>query len=319
MQDQVGEKALIGWQMSEKKEQITIKKLREIGRTALSERTDYNVAALETDLLLSKAIGEERLFLELNPYREVLRQRADRFLQLIERRKQGCPVAYLLGYKEFMGYDFWVDEKVLIPRDDTEVLIELTSDAIRGQGLSVTAGFEVGVGTGVVSLTLLSRFRRLTMMGADINDAAIEISQKNALYLDNQLFDDGLDIEITERYEARASDLFSGFDISIGALDFIVSNPPYIASEVIETLDIDVKDFEPRNALDGGRDGMDLYRRILSEGLPLLREGGFVVFEIGYDQGDAMYEMLSDLGMRNIRISKDLAGNDRAILGYKQG
>lgn len=302
--------------MSDTREQITIKKLREFGRETLSGRADYNVAALETDLLLGKALGEGRLFLELNPYREVPRNRTEIFCKLLERRKKGCPVAYLLGYKEFMGYDFFVDEKVLIPRDDTEILVELVSDAIRASAQEKSLGAEIGVGTGIISLTLLSRFRRLVMLGSDINDVAVELSQKNALNLDNQLFDDGLDIEITERYEAKHSDVFSSLDVQEG-FDFIVSNPPYIASEVIETLDVDVKDFEPRTALDGGADGLDYYRRILTEGLPMLREGGFVAFEIGYDQGDALFEMMQDLGMQRIEIRKDLAGYDRAVIGYK--
>lgn len=302
--------------MSDTREQITIKKLREFGRETLSGRAEYNVAALETDLLLGKALSEGRLFLELNPYREVPRNRAEIFCKLLERRKKGCPVAYLLGYKEFMGYDFFVDEKVLIPRDDTEILVELVSDAIRASAQEKPLGVEVGVGTGIISLTLLSRFRRLVMLGSDINDVAVELSQKNALNLDNQLFDDGLDIEITERYEAKQSDIFSSLDVQKG-FDFIVSNPPYIASDVVETLDVDVKDFEPRTALDGGADGLDFYRRILTEGLPILREGGFVAFEIGYDQGDAIFEMMQDLGMQRIEIRKDLAGYDRAVIGYK--
>lgn len=304
--------------MNDSKEQITIKKLRETGRVILAENTDYSVAALETDLLLAKVIGEGRLFLELNPYRTVLNRQSEQFIELLNRRKSGCPVAYLLGHKEFMGYDFYVNESVLIPRNDTEVVIELASEAIEKFEYRRISGLEIGVGTGIIGLNLLSKFRRLILTGCDINPDAVELSRKNALYLDNQLFDDGLDMEITERYEVYSSDLFSSLDFQDEELDFIISNPPYIPSQIIETLNTDVKDFEPRNALDGGEDGLNFYRRILTDGLPLVRTGGFFAFEIGYDQGDALFEMMEEIGLSDIKIQKDLAGNDRAIIGYKK-
>lgn len=295
----------------------SIKDLREVGRATLSKRSEYNVAALETDLLLSKTIGEGRLFLELNSQNQVARVKVKEFSDLLYKRKDGCPIAYLLGSREFMGYDFFTEQGVLIPRNDTEVVVDLSTNAIKNIENNKVYGLEIGVGSGIIGLTLLMNFKNLYLTGVDINPKAIELTAKNALYLDNQLNDDFIDLEITERFHLIQTDMFENVDLDEESLDFIVSNPPYIPTVEIENLDVDVKDYEPINALDGGVDGFDFYRKILDEGLRFVRKGGFVAFEIGYDQGDFLYDLMKNFGLKNISIHKDLSGLDRAVIGYK--
>lgn len=297
-------------------EKYTIRQLRELGRRELSERQEYQVAALETDLLLSKVLDEGRLYMELHPEELVRQPLAERFIRSLGERREGRPIAYLLGHREFMGYDYLVEEGVLIPRSDTEVVVELASEAIRRNDAGL--GLELGVGTGVISLSLLASFPRLRMLGVDINEKAVALSQKNALYLDNQHYDeDGVDYKIEERFDVTKSNLFEDLHINPHSLDFIISNPPYINARDMQSLMRDVVEYEPHNALFGGEDGLDFYRAILEQGLDLLKVGGFVAFEMGYDQGDALYELMQQFMLKNIRIAKDLAGHDRAILGTK--
>ncbi len=279
-------------------------------------RMNYQVAALETDLLLSQAIGEERIYLELHSEEIVKPNFAERFIASLSERKQGRPIAYLLGHREFMGYDYFVEEGVLIPRSDTEVVVELATTAIRSSDAAL--GLEIGVGTGIISLSLLSNFPQLKMLGVDINEQAVLLAQKNALYLDNQHYDeDGIDYIIAERFDVFWSNLFSEVEQGPFSLDFIVSNPPYIDSAEMKNLMKDVLEYEPHSALFGGEDGLDFYREILEQGLDFVKAGGFVAFEMGFDQGDALYELMLQYELKNIQIAKDLAGHDRAIIGTK--
>lgn len=299
-----------------RKENHTIIRLRELGRGELVKNVEYNVAALETDLLLSQAIGEGRLYLELNPEELVKPQKAGRFFQLLSRRKEGRPIAYLLGHREFMGYDYLVREGVLIPRNDTEVVVDLASGAIRRSDAEL--GLEVGVGTGIISLSLLASFPKLKMLGVDIDPRAVALARENALYLDSQHYDEnGIDYKIAERYEVIRSDLFAELHIEPCSLDFIISNPPYISASEMKHLMRDVVEYEPHSALCGGEDGLDFYRAILGQGVNFVKDGGFVAFEMGYDQGAALCKLMQRFELKNIRIVKDLAGNDRAIIGTK--
>ncbi|MDO5095527.1 MAG: peptide chain release factor N(5)-glutamine methyltransferase [Peptostreptococcaceae bacterium] len=293
--------------------QVSIKNLRQTGREQLSDKLDYNVAALETDLLLSDALGEERLFLELYPDKLVDFAQAERFSKNLALRLAGMPMAYLLGHREFMGYEFWVERGILIPRSDTEIVVEQASLLLEKSEDAL--GLEIGVGTGIISLTLLSRFPKLRMCAVDINPQAIALCQKNAAYLENQLADNGVVSKIMERFSAHVSDLFS--NLTDEKFDFIISNPPYIQSDVIPTLATDVKDYEPMEALDGGEDGLYFYKKILSEGMDRLKTGGFFAFEIGYDQSEAVEHLMKSCGLYQVRSYKDLAGHFRAITGYK--
>ena len=300
----------------------------------LSEKQEFTTAALETDLLISEVIGKERLYLMLNPEAQVAEKSTAKFVYLLNQRREGKPMAYLLGSKAFMEYSFKVHEGVLIPRDDTEEVILLTAHALeklrkslnlcgtedcssKKTSYSGLKGLEIGIGTGIISLILLSRFEELKMLGVDINPAAIQNTIENTKYLEEQLQVQGIHADIGQRFTIIQSDMLSSLHLKEHELDFVVSNPPYIETAVIAALDKDVKDYEPHTALDGGADGLDFYRGIVDSAMPFVKEGGFIVFEIGYDQGERMVQLMSGAGLTDIKLKQDLAGKDRAIIGWK--
>ena len=312
-----------------------IKDLQQWGRTLLASKEDSAIAALETDLLLAEVLQKDRLYLMLNGEEKVEGQIGEKFVYLLNQRLEGKPMAYLLGRKEFMEYSFKVHEGVLIPRDDTEEVIHLACQALKKIGKSVNLcgtgdcsskktsysgleGLEIGIGTGIISLILLSHFEVLKMIGVDINPLALENAAVNTKYLQEQLEESKTGLDLAERFTIQQSDLLSSLQLEEQSLDFVISNPPYIESHVIDCLDGDVKNYEPHTALDGGPDGLDFYRAIVKESLPYLKIGGFIAFEIGYNQGDRMQKLMADAGMTDIEVRQDLAGRDRAIIAWKR-
>jgi len=239
------------------------------------------------------------------------------YKELIIRRASGEPVAYLVGSKVFMGLDFYVEPGVLIPRPDTEVLVEAVIDLIHSpafmdahtmlESSAPIRAAEIGTGSGAICVSLLHTMDRLHVTGLEISQKAIEITQKNA-YSNH----------VHERLELRLSDVFSA--VKSGELfDIIVSNPPYISKVDMDLLMVDVATYEPHLALYGGEDGLEFYRRITKEAPRYLRNGGYLCFEIGYDQGPAVSELMTRHGFCTINVLKDLAGHDRVVMGLLCG
>lgn len=232
-------------------------------------------------------------------------RRFDEYGKLLTLRLGKMPVAYITNSCEFMSLPFYIDENVLIPRNDTEILVEKTIEIARKN--SCTLGLEIGVGSGCVSTSMAKYCERLNMVGADISKKALEIAVRNARANN-----------VEGKIAFCQSDLFDGLPEQInGKLDFIISNPPYIRSAVIETLDSGVKDFEPREALDGGADGLDFYRKIAGGAGQYLIAGGYLLFEIGYDQAGGVYNIMERNGFSDINVLRDLAGLDRVVYGRK--
>ncbi len=215
------------------------------------------------------------------------------------KRLEGCPVQYLLGKKEFMGLDFKVSDFVLIPRCDTEVLVEEVLKRVSEKGYKT--GLDIGTGSGAIAVSLAYYNKNIEMTACDISEKALIIARQNAK-------DHKADIRLVK------SDLFENIS---DKFDFIVSNPPYIRTEVIPTLEDKVKNYEPLTALDGGEDGLVFYKKITVSALTHLNENGMLAYEIGYDQGAAVRDILKEKGFKNIEIKKDLAGLDRVAVGYK--
>lgn len=300
------------------------------GRRLLVEMgLDYSGAALETDLIIREVTGFDRIHIMLNPDEQIDRSSYDKIMELLNLRRTNMPMAYVLGHRDFMGLDFYCEQGVLIPRSDTEVLVETAIEKLEKTDTCKSIyGIEIGLGTGIISVSLLNHFLHLSMVAGDINQKAIELSRKNALYADQQRQAiSGKDIvSVSKRLSVIYSNLFDNIESlklydsdNHGDLyDFIVSNPPYIKTEVIKTLMSDVKDFEPRNALDGMDDGLYFYRQIIDKGYLMIRPGGFVAFEIGFDQGEEVSELMKKRGYKDVEIRKDLAGLDRVVTGFKQ-
>lgn len=220
------------------------------------------------------------------------------FKDMVEKRASRVPLQYLLGYQEFMGYRFFVDENVLIPRQDTEILVETVLKYVE-PGMKI---IDVCTGSGCILISILKKMGKdsgIVGVGTDIMPGAINVAMMNAKSNDvNAVF--------------YKTDLMAGIKAKV---DIIVSNPPYINSDVIDTLMPEVKDYEPKRALDGGEDGLKFYRRITKECKPRLKEGGLLAFEIGYDQGLAVKELMENAGFTEVKIIKDYAGCDRVVTG----
>jgi len=226
-----------------------------------------------------------------------------RFFQLIEERRKGKPIQYIIGHQEFMGLDFYVHENVLIPRPDTEILVEKVLELLKNRDKPVIC--DVCTGTGAIAVSLAYYIPDAFVYASDISHDAIECCRRN-------IEKHGL----ANRMKLLQGDLLEPlFEEGLeGRLDALVSNPPYISKNDMETLPLSVRGFEPHLALYGGEEGLDFYIRTLKDAARLLKKGGILAFEIGYDQGSAVRKLIEDSGkFKNIEVIKDLAGFDRVV------
>ena len=230
----------------------------------------------------------------LRPEKEVLPQEKQLYRTLIRKRSAHIPLQYLTGSQEFMGLSFFVDENVLIPRQDTEILVEEALRAL-GSGMRV---LDVCTGSGCILLSLLKLCAGLEGTGTDLSEKALQVAGENARRL-------GVEASFVQ------GDLFEPVS---GKYDCIVSNPPYIASREVDALMEEVRDHEPRMALDGGEDGLYFYRKIAVQSPKYLNDRGRIFLEIGFDQGEAVAGLLAP-AFDEVRIVQDLAGLDRVVCG----
>ncbi len=267
-----------------------LKKSAEILRNANIES-----ASLDCRLLLCAFLKVDKLYLIVHPDESV--GNTEEFFGLVKRRASHEPMQYILGYAEFMGLRFKVDNNVLIPRPDTEICVEYLIDLI---GSSPAHILDIGTGSGCIPISILKNCPGCVASAVDISEKALEIARENA-------FQNG----VSQRIEFTKTDILSDFPKE--DFDFIVSNPPYIRDGVIPRLMSDVKDFEPYGALSGGADGLVFYRRIAAEAAKHITPDGSLVFEIGYDQAEDVLGILKANGYSEIKVIKDLSGNDRVV------
>lgn len=227
----------------------------------------------------------------------------------ILQRARRIPLQHIIGRQAFMGFDFQVNSHVLIPRQDTEVLVETALDFVK-PGMSI---LDMCTGSGCILLSLLAlageRTESLRGIGVDISTEALQVAAENL---------ERISAQCGRRPAAEfvQSDLFNGLADKGLCFDMIVSNPPYIASKVIETLEPEVRLHEPMGALDGRADGLFFYRHIVAECKPFLKKGGALLFEIGHDQGTAVSDLMKEAGFTGIIVKRDYAGLDRIVYGF---
>lgn len=256
--------------------------------------------ALDAELLLMKVLNFTKTQLFTKDTVFLTKKEQEKYEFLIEKRKKGVPVQYLLGECEFMGLPFYVNESVLIPRPDTEILVETVLEYYQKEAFQKI--LDIGTGTGCIAVSI-AHYTNMKVYAVDISENALKTAQKNAKI--NHVI-----------IEFIKSNLFLSFpETFYHTFDVIVSNPPYICTEEIETLMTEVKDFEPRLALDGGKDGLFFYREIVENSQKFLKENGYLFFEIGCEQAEQVKEIMKLNGFGNIEIKKDLAGLDRVVLG----
>ncbi len=261
------------------------------------EDSKYTNPFFEVRLILSRLLDKDISYLIAHD-KDILDEKIlDEYFSILEKRKNGVPLQYIFGETEFFGNKFFIDENVLIPRDDTEISVEALIDIFEKN--SVRNSLEIGAGSGIVSITMAMRYSDVNFTAVDISDYAIKNTKKNI-----ERFN-------LENIKVLKSNLYENIEESY---DIIYSNPPYIKSKDIEELQAEVKDYEPMLALDGGVDGLFFYREIINGLDKYLNKNGYVIFEIGYDQGDDLRELLKDY---SVEVLKDLSNKDRVVIAKK--
>ncbi len=260
---------------------------------------------LDVEILLEKALGGvDNLYIRLNLNKELTKDQEILFNCFMEDRLKGRPIAYIVENREFMGLDFYVKEGVLIPRPDTETLVEELIDICKSkENLHI---LDIGTGSGAITISLAKYLPTSMVKSLDISDIPLEVGKQNAIT-------NG----VSERIEFIKSDLFNSIENTDMKFDVIVSNPPYIPKCDIDTLHTQVKDYEPYNALEGGEDGLDFYRKITAQSKKYIKENGILAYEVGHDQAKDVAEIMVNNGYTNIYTKKDLQGIDRVVIGYK--
>lgn len=259
-------------------------------------------ARLDAEILLGHTLNLTRMQLYLNFDRPLEAAELASFKDLVKRRSRFEPVAYITGEKEFWSRPFHIEPGVLIPRPDTEVLIETVLGRFKGCGGDLS-GFELGTGSGAIAVTFLTELPTLRMAAVEISEIATKVTLENAK---RHSVADRLDLS----REDFATWIKTRQEIQF---DFIVSNPPYIAKNEFSTLPPDVRDFEPHEALDGGDEGLNFYRLLATFAEYSLKPNGFIVVEIGETQALAVAEIFRTAGFLKITIKKDYAGLDRVV------
>tara|TARA_B100001027_G_scaffold20654_1_gene12209 strand:- start:3 stop:845 length:843 start_codon:yes stop_codon:yes gene_type:complete len=273
-------------------------------KKACQELKKYKIssALLDSELLLSKVIKKDRKFILLNSDKKLNQNDQNIFKNLILERSKGKPVAYLTGLKSFWNSSFKVDDRVLIPRPETEIIVEQVLKIYKNKD---NLNFlDIGVGSGCISLSILKEKKSFLATGIDLSQDCIEICRYNA----NKL-------GVNNRIKLMKSDVDN---LIFRKYDLIISNPPYINKFNLSKLDRDVKDFEPRLALDGGLDGLSVIRKVIKKSSELIKKRGKLVLEIGYDQKEPVKKMLNESNFYINKTLRDLAKNDRCIISTKK-
>lgn len=256
---------------------------------------------IKASILLQYVLKQTKQELIINSEEIVEPSKVNEYNNYLQEIIKGNPIQYITKHQQFMALDFYVDENVLIPQPDTEVLVEEGIKIIKEQNMEV---LDLCTGSGAIAISIAHYCQNSTVTATDISQEALEVARKNANsnnvnieFIESNLFD-----KLTER-----------------SFDIILSNPPYIKTDIIKTLEKDVQ-AEPHLALDGGKDGLEFYKKILNEAHEYLKTNGYLMLEIGYNQGNAVI----NLEHKNLKLItkqpiKDLAGNDRIVIFQKEG
>ncbi|MDO5155384.1 MAG: peptide chain release factor N(5)-glutamine methyltransferase [Eubacteriales bacterium] len=278
----------------------TIEELLLIGKQRLEE-SGNEYAKYERKVLLEEALGCNYMYMLMNAEETVEVSREQQYLEWIRQRCNHYPLQYILGKAHFMDFTFYVNENVLIPRNDTEILVETANellDAMQADNTKIRV-LDLCCGSGCIGISLKKYHKDIALVLSDYSEKALEVTKKNLELLQVEA-------------ETLHGDLFEPF---VGKANLIVSNPPYIESEVIGTLMPEVREYEPMMALDGGADGLDFYKRIIDEAPMYLENCGYLVFEIGCNQAKEVMHLMTERGFSNVQVRQDYAGLDRVVFG----
>lgn len=283
---------------------VTIEKLLKDGIEIIKER-EFNNPFLDVQLILSYLLKKDKIYLHLHRKDELDENTANKFYEMAEKRNEGYPLQYMTNSQEFMGLSFYVQEGVLVPRPDTEILVEKIINIVNNSDYKNKAIkiLDIGTGSGAIGVSLGYYLKNSTITAMDISDIAIETTQTNIRKF-------GL-----ENVKTLKGDIFK-YNFKNEKFDIVVSNPPYIEKEIIGILPVEVSVYEPKLALDGGIDGLDYYRRIVNVFEKIHEDDAILSVEIGYNQKDAVSEIFNKVNIfKKIECDKDLGGNDRVMTG----
>ena len=263
---------------------------------------DNNIisAKLDSEILMSQAIRKNKKFIILNLHKEIKKRDLDYFDNLIQERAKSKPIAQIIKKKNFWKYEFIVNNNVLIPRPDTEILIEQALKLVKNKNrLQI---LDIGIGSGCILMSILKEKKNFIGTGIDISNKSLQISKVN-----------GQKLRINNRLRLFKSNIDN---FNTGKYDLIVSNPPYIKKSNLKCLEKDIG-FEPKQALDGGLDGLSEIRKVINKSSELIKRSGHFIIEIGFDQKNKVKKILRDKGFYIKKTVKDLSNHDRCIVSIK--
>lgn len=274
---------------------MKINELMKVGTDILKEK-EIEEPILKMRLLISSVLNKDKEYIITHGEEEIDSLRVEEIYNKIKKLEEHIPIQYITNKQEFMKLKFFVNENVLIPRSDTEILVEEIIENYKNKEVKI---LDLCTGSGCIAISLKKYIENSKIYAVDISKEALKVAKQNAI-------NNGVDIKFIE------SDIFK--NINEEKFDIIVSNPPYIKTEVINKLDKEVKK-EPFIALDGGKDGLYFYKKIIEEGYKFLNENGKIFFEIGYDQKDEIINIIkNDTRYEVVKTKKDLGNNDRVIV-----
>ncbi len=259
-------------------------------------------ARLDTEILLANVLGCERIMLYTRFEEDPGDQVRATFRKLVKERAAGCPVAYLVGHKEFFSLKFKVTKDTLIPRPDTEEAIQAILDLAKSKKAETGKIADIGTGSGILAITLAKELQHSQFVASDISEAALSVAQENAHFHG-----------VTDRIQFRSGDLCA--PLQGEAFDIIVSNPPYVSDSELVQCRPDVKHYEPLLALTSGPTGMEIYQRLIPEAKPLLNPSGWLVLETSPMLASGLKQLLEEHSYQSVNIKQDHAGNPRIVLG----
>ncbi|MCT4542265.1 MAG: peptide chain release factor N(5)-glutamine methyltransferase [Vallitalea sp.] len=258
-------------------------------------------AQIDANMLLEQILQMDKVNIIINGNKEITEHKYISYMRLINIRAKGKPLQYITGYQEFMGLPFKVNNNVLIPRQDTEILVLEAIKCIKEN--NITNILEIGSGSGCIPISICNECENVRATSVDISIEAISVAKQNAVTN-----------KVDDRISFIQSNLFEKVD-NINNFELFISNPPYIKRNEIVSLMREVKDYEPIGALDGGEDGLYFYKQISKKVKELTNEKSYIFYEVGHDQSEEVKEILEYYGYTNINISKDLAGINRVVSG----
>ena len=273
---------------------MKIKELIDLGRDKLISN-NIDDSSIISKVLAGYVLDMDNVGLVINSKEEALDELCSKYFSLLDSIIDGKPLQYITNKQEFMGLDFYVDENVLIPQPDTEILVCEVLDICKSS--DVSSILDICTGSGAIGISIAKNVSGAVVSASDISTAALSVAKRNAL-------SNNVDVNFIE------SDMFENIHEKF---DIIVSNPPYIKTSVINELSKDVQN-EPHIALDGGEDGLDFYRILVEKSKEYLNNGGMLLMEIGYDQKEEVEKLLIDNGYKDVYSKKDLSGNDRIVV-----